>query len=221
MSKPTIAQDPDERFDVIDVHGVPTGVTKRRADVHRDGDWHRAIHVWIYGVHDGGPFMMLQRRGLEKDSWPGALDASAAGHFTAGESPEDAFREIEEELGIVPDVSALQYVGTRIIAGEVRPHRLDREYEEVYLLRDDRLLSEYWPNAAEVDALVKVPIADWLSFLFAETESCNSTLRTVEPDVTSHHHITIDQLIPSPDRYYQRVAVACDRALRGDRYLVV
>jgi hypothetical protein len=32
-------------FDILDSDGRPTGVTKRRGDVHRDGDWHGALHI--------------------------------------------------------------------------------------------------------------------------------------------------------------------------------
>ncbi len=216
-----LAQDPNELFDVIDVHGIPTGVVKRRADVHRDGDWHRAIHVWIYGEDEDGAFIVVQRRGLDKDTWPGAIDATAAGHLTAGETPEDAFREIEEELGITPDLSRLQPVGTRVIAGAKPPDQLDREFEEVYLLRDDRPLTTYRPNAVEVDALLRLSIKDWLRLLFAEAHEVESLLLISDSMELRDHRLTRDQLVPSPDRYYQRVAVACDRALRGERYLVV
>ena len=41
---------PDELFDVLDAAGRPTGRAKRRADVHRDGDWHRALHCWVLDV---------------------------------------------------------------------------------------------------------------------------------------------------------------------------
>jgi len=217
----TLAQDPNELFDVIDVFGTPTGVTKRRADVHRDGDWHRAIHVWIYGVEHDTPFIVVQRRGLDKDSWPGAIDATAAGHLAAGETPEDAFREIEEELPIAPDPGALMHAGTRVIAGEYPPHRMDRELEEIYLLRDDRPLRSYRPNAVEVDALIRIPLESWLQFLFAETDHVDAQLLMSASGEELDLTITMDQLIPSPDRYYQRVAVGCDRALRGERYLVV
>lgn len=28
-------------------HPTPLNLRKERADVHRDGDWHRAVHVWL------------------------------------------------------------------------------------------------------------------------------------------------------------------------------
>ena len=44
------AQDPGEPFDVITADGKPTGRVKSRAEVHRDGDWHRAF---TSGCRDG------------------------------------------------------------------------------------------------------------------------------------------------------------------------
>ncbi|MBA2348095.1 MAG: NUDIX hydrolase, partial [Solirubrobacterales bacterium] len=73
--------DPDERLDVYDELGVHLGV-KARGAVHRDGDWHRCVHLWVLS----GDAVLLQRRGRHKASWPGALDATAAGHVAAGES---------------------------------------------------------------------------------------------------------------------------------------
>jgi isopentenyldiphosphate isomerase len=219
--RPTIAQDPNELFDIVDLYGQPTGVTKRRADIHRDGDWHRAIHVWIYGQDTDGAFVLLQRRGLEKDTWPGRLDTPAAGHLAAGETPADAFREIEEELGIAPDPALLMHAGTRVIASEEPDGVLDRELEEVYLLRDDRPLASYRPNPAEVDAVARVPLDAWIAFLFEQSGSVDATILTARTGETASLTITPDQLIPAPDRYYARVAIACQRALAGEPHIVV
>ena len=54
------------------------------SEVHRDGDYHRAVHVWIYSESTGE--LLLQRRADCKDSWPGKWDISSAGHISAGDS---------------------------------------------------------------------------------------------------------------------------------------
>ena len=72
--QPTFAQDPGEPFDIITADGKPTGRVKSRAEVHRDGDWHRAIHVWVAGVdHRGVPFLTLQRRSPVQGHLAGSL----------------------------------------------------------------------------------------------------------------------------------------------------
>ncbi|KAL0327689.1 UNVERIFIED_CONTAM: Nudix hydrolase 3, partial [Sesamum angustifolium] len=53
-------------------------------EVHRDGDYHRAVHVWI--VVESTQEVLLQRRSDCKDSWPGVWDISSAGHISAGDS---------------------------------------------------------------------------------------------------------------------------------------
>ena len=55
-----------------------------RGDVHRDGDYHRAVHMWIFA--ENTQQLLLQRRADCKDSWPGLWDISSAGHISAGDS---------------------------------------------------------------------------------------------------------------------------------------
>jgi hypothetical protein len=40
----------------------PLGVSKPRGAVHRDGDWHRSVHVWL----TDGSSLLLQRRSAHK-----------------------------------------------------------------------------------------------------------------------------------------------------------
>lgn len=216
-----LAQDPDERFDIVDAHGTLLGHSKRRADVHRDGDWHRAIHVWIYGIDPSAPFLTLQRRGGNKDTWPGKLDATAAGHLTAGETPKEAFREIEEELGIRPNLRALRHVGTRISVNEQPSRWIDRELQEVYLLRDDRPLRLFAPNQAEVDALVRVPLDAWLELLFEDRGSVDGEILIARTGETAPVNVDRFDPIPSIDGYFRRLAITCQQALADERYLAV
>ncbi len=81
-----------------------SGIFKDRDAVHRDGDLHRSAHVWVVRSDEKGKLsVLLQRRSLNKDAFPGCLDTSCAGHVVESETYEStALRELEEELGIVP-----------------------------------------------------------------------------------------------------------------------
>src|SRR5918997_4236655 len=141
MANSFLAQDPNELFDIVNADGTPTGRIKPRRDVHRDGDWHRAVHVWLAGRGDDGePFLLFQRRGAEKDTWPNRLDATVGGHYRAGEQLHDALREVEEELGVSMNLDHLRRLGTRIAVTEQEVGIRDRELQDVFLLRDDRPL---------------------------------------------------------------------------------
>lgn len=158
--------DPGELLEVYDVFGNPTGQAKPRAAIHLDGDWHRAFHCWI--VRKDGTEVVLQRRSLLKDTFPGCWDAAAAGHWRFQESPTEAAREISEELGLSVPFSALRYCCRFPVAHDFANGLIDREFHEVYIMEDDRLLSEYRPDPAEVmdvgvfsvDGLIALALGD-------------------------------------------------------------
>ena len=118
-----------ELFETLKYNGKPTGVLKPRGEVHRDGDWHGSIHVWVFN----GDEVLLQQRSAEKDVFPGCIDASCTGHIDPGETPEQAARrELKEELGILAEAEELiplmkQHVTNRI------PPLFNREIDHVFL----------------------------------------------------------------------------------------
>ena len=217
-----LAQNPDELFDIVDARGNPTGITKRRADVHRDGDWHQAIHVWIVGEHPvEGPYLLFQRRGLHKDTMPGWIDCTVGGHLGAGETVLDACREIEEEIGIAVDPSLLRPVGRRIHVMERPGSLLDHEIQHVYLLRDDRELSAYEPNPHELEGLARVPLEPMLDLLAGDADEVIATQRRISGTVDEPLTLQLKDFIDSTDRYFYRIGVAALNYLRGDRHVTV
>jgi isopentenyldiphosphate isomerase len=220
--QPEPAQDPGEPFDVITADGTPTGRVKSRAAVHRDGDWHRAIHVWVAGVDDHSvAFLMLQRRSPHKDTWPGRFDATVGGHYRAGETLVETVREVEEEIGIISELKDLRPLGIRVCANEAQPEIIDREIQDVFLLRDDRPLEIFRPNPAELAALVRFPLETLLPFLAGESTEIDG--ESLAPHATRTEPITarIGDFIPTVDRYFLRIAIAAQHALRGERYVAV
>ena len=91
----------DDLFEILNEDGSPTGITKKRALVHRDGDLHGASHIFVTRLHQGRIQVLLQKRSQDKDSFPGWLDTSSAGHLDPGETfDQGAERELSEELGL-------------------------------------------------------------------------------------------------------------------------
>ena len=211
---------PDERFDVCDASGRPTGRVKRRADVHRDGDWHRAFHCWVTVEAGVVPAVLLQRRGHHKDTWPNRLDVAVGGHFAAGETLADVVREVEEEIGREVSLADLLPLGRRIAVGEDESGIKDREIQDVYLWRSHLPLAAYRPQPIELEALVAVPLPDLLRLLAGEVDEAPvSLLRPGHQSETSA--ITRDDFVPANDNYYFRVTTVIDQAIKGYPYLVV
>jgi isopentenyl-diphosphate Delta-isomerase len=137
-----------ETLDILDADGNLTGRTKATRDVHRDGDWHRAAHVWI-ATSDGR--VLLQRRSPAKQSWPDLWDISVAGHVSAGETPvEAALRECVEELGLPLEAEELVPIGRLRYQCAYREDFLENEYHDVFLVRRDVDLASLRLDPAEV-----------------------------------------------------------------------
>jgi isopentenyldiphosphate isomerase len=138
-----------ELFDLYDAAGHALDRAKARDDVHRDGDWHRSAHLWIY-TSEGR--LLFQRRAPDKDTWPGRLDASVGGHYRAGEGLSGVVREAHEELGIDVDLDELVPLGVRRVVS-LEPGVIDREIQDIYLLRRDLPLAAYHPDLDEIAGL--------------------------------------------------------------------
>ena len=125
-----------ELIDVLTADGRPTGARKPKHEVHRDGDWHRAAHVWIV-ASDGR--ILLQRRSPRKENNPNLWDVSSAGHLSAGETAIDAaVRETSEELGLTIAAADLQFMATlRESCVLNNDTYFDNEFHEIFVVRRD------------------------------------------------------------------------------------
>jgi isopentenyldiphosphate isomerase len=161
-----------ELVDVIDPVTAETIGSKPKPDVHRDGDWHRAVHVWIV---DSSGRILVQRRSLAKENHPGLWDVSTAGHVSAGESAiTAAIRETEEELGLAITAEELEPIGITREAHVLHDGRyIDREVHEVFLVRRDVDVASLRLQPGEVDDAKLVTPEE---------------LRALIPEMVDHRH---------------------------------
>ena len=66
----------EEIFDIIDTQGNPTGETVTREKAHAEGIPHRTAHIWIIREKYGRTEVLLQKRSMNKDSFPGKFGTS-------------------------------------------------------------------------------------------------------------------------------------------------
>ena len=146
-----------EYLDIVDELGMPTGKTVSRRIAHRDGILHRTAHVWVVRPSDKGKEydILLQKRSMEKESFPGLYDTSSAGHIPAGEEPvPSALRELQEELGIRADAEQLHYAGSFRIRYEKEFHGKlfrDNEVTKVFVYSEPVVIDSLLLQASEVD----------------------------------------------------------------------
>lgn len=213
-----LPHDDDELLDVLTMDGLPTGHVKPRAAVHRDGDWHRCVFVWIVRRGRRGPELVLQRRAATKATWPGRYDASVAGHVRAGETLVEALREVEEELGVRVHPEDLVPQPPHAEEHAFEDGRVDREHHQVWLVHRDDALETYRPAADEVSGLLAVPtraLADLASGLATEITGLVLVARDAG-DATRLSPVTLhaDDLVPYTGDYLARLCASAE-ALAG------
>ncbi len=118
---------PDELFDLVNEHDEVIG-TVRRGDAHRDpSQLHRSVQILV--VTSAG-CIVLQRRSMAKDLFPGYYCASASGHVISGDDYlRTAHRELREELGIRAELTSL---GTALVRSPQ-----ETEWTALYLAHSD------------------------------------------------------------------------------------
>ena len=163
-----------ELFDIVDEHGEPTGETVERTRAHALGIRHRTAHLWLLRQKDGGVQLLLQKRCMEKDSFPGCYDISSAGHIPAGCGfEESALRELHEELGVDVPADALLFVGQRSSEFTTEFHGRpfhDNEVSRIYALWLGLEADEFRVQPEEIDRV------DWFS-----VEDCIRMKQTQQP----------------------------------------
>jgi isopentenyldiphosphate isomerase len=112
------AKERSEFFGIARPDGTLTGVTGPRWIFHLLGLRHMAVEIAFQTEHG---LIVLQRRSLTKEDWPGAPDMAVAGHVPVregGSAPtfeQGAWKEIEEEIGLREQDAATDLVEKRLL----------------------------------------------------------------------------------------------------------
>ncbi|MEP6984852.1 MAG: NUDIX domain-containing protein [Chloroflexota bacterium] len=206
-----------ELLDIYDENQVHIGV-KERADVHRDGDWHKVFHCWVvYRGADGVDYLVMQMRGPDKDTFPNLLDVTAAGHYQAGEDIRDGIREVQEELGIAVDFDDLVPLGQHIGVSHY-DGLIDRQFCDVFLLVHNQDIKQYHYQKEELAGLVVFSIQDGLNLLSGKVEKISAKAAGLGKDVLL---ISLDDFVPREGDYMDRVLLLAIRCLNGEHNLAL
>lgn len=135
-----------ELIDLLNEQGQIVG-TVDKAVAHRDGLWHRSVHVWVLNEKNE---ILMQKRCEQKKFFPNHWDVSFAGHIGAGETSSiTAVREGEEELGIDLKESDLKFLFT--IKEKFKWNNIQsNEFVDVYLMRTNLKVEDFKYQKEEV-----------------------------------------------------------------------
>ncbi len=88
----------EEIFDIVDSNDKVIGKATRQECHSNKKLMHRGVDIFIFNSKGQ---LLLQKRSMKKDLYPGVWASSASGHLDSGETYEEAAeRELKEELGI-------------------------------------------------------------------------------------------------------------------------
>ena len=150
-------------IDVLSSTGLRTGEILSRAEVHRQGKYHRAIHLYILNAKNE---ILLQKRALTVDNAPGMLTISVLGHVNAGESSSSTVRrEVEEELGIDASQWKFDFLFSFLQEAHVSETYIERQFSDVYLTRAELDLTRVRLDHVEVAEVYFVPFERFLEMV--------------------------------------------------------
>ena len=147
-----------EEIDVFNEDFTPADFKSATIDViHQKGLWHQTFACWLINPDENKIFFQL--RGPKNKVGPNTLDASASGHLSSGENPEDGFRELYEELGVNIDISDKIFLGIhRNIA--IQGAYLNREFCHVYMAKTAMKIDDFDLQLGEVSGVFSLNITE-------------------------------------------------------------
>jgi isopentenyldiphosphate isomerase len=160
-----------EMFDIFSEAMIKIG-TDSRASVHAKGQWHQSFHCWIINYSTiGGCSLLFQLRHKDKDTYPGLLDVSCAGHLLSGETVDDGVRELSEELGIALSIDELVHCG--MVAEEyiISEQCIDREFNHIFIHNSNKTLEEYNFQISEISGLFYINLMEFQELLSGAIDS--------------------------------------------------
>ena len=146
----------DELVDILNADGSQTGRKEMKSVAHKNGLFHPTIHVWLYTSNG---YLLIQKRGKDKKSYPLLWDVSVAGHIGAGEDiVQSALREVEEEIGLVLQPQALTKIGVFKSQKDHAPDFRDYEFHHSFIAELKVPLASLKKQDSEVEEIALVPL---------------------------------------------------------------
>lgn len=151
-----------ELVDLLNNRKELTGETCERNAVP-EGKYRLSIHIWI--VNDKNE-ILIQQRSASRKMFPN-MWTNTGGACIAGEtSIETVFRELKEELNIIPNIDNLELIAS---------YKRKKDYVDVWLLRQNINIKDLKFNDNEVQAAKWATIEEWGKLLIEEQAVKSST----------------------------------------------
>jgi isopentenyldiphosphate isomerase len=205
-----------EYFDIYNENMEHVG-TELRSVVHKKGYWHKSFQCWFVCKEGSEEYILFQKRHADKDTYPNLLDITAAGHLSAGETVQDASRELQEELGIAVDFKELQPLGI-FKEEKVEINFIDRELGNVFLYCCEMPMEDFTLQADEVVGMFKAKLKETIMLFHKKQDSIiieGYEINASRSKKKVNLKVSLKDFVPHDLNYYNKVLEAADKLLRG------
>ncbi|HOY37759.1 MAG TPA: NUDIX domain-containing protein [Bacteroidales bacterium] len=203
----------NEFFEILDSKTKEkSGFIKPRDLVHRDGNWHGAIHFHIYCKENNKTSLVFQIRNSNKDTFPRMIDTAAAGHYLPGEELQDGLREVEEEIGLKIELQNVINLGKhRFYFFQEEKNIKNCEVQDVLLFQSNFPINKYKLQKEELHGIIKINTDDIIRLFKMECNviDCEEAYIFDETDnlVKRELSITRNDFVPCIyDHYFLKTA---------------
>lgn len=145
------ADNKSETIDILDNQGRVTSQSKTRDLIHKDGNWHQSIHLYIL---DKNNRVLFQRRSKDKMLFASMYACPVGGHIKSGAAPLSTLvKESLEEINLQIKTEDLTYLGIdRVGYHNPKVDLSENEFVHIYILNLDEEINLNVENA-EVEGL--------------------------------------------------------------------
>jgi len=211
-----------EMLDIYTDKFKHVGVASKK-EAHEKGYWHTVITCLAINPTKGTAIFQRKypKNGASITDENSQLDITVGGHIIAGESIDQAVREIKEELLEDVSIKDLVYLGIRQTAATINPNYIANEFQYIFLYPCQKQLNQYDVSGKEVARLVEIKVQDGLD-LFLKLKSKitakeayieNGVQVVNERTVTLEHFLQCYQEI---DNLFFRLLIAAKRYIDGE-----
>lgn len=216
-----------EIIDIYNDNAVKIG-SADRVDVHKNGLWHKTLHVWLIYKNGEKNIVLMQLRGRNVGTAPHKLDATVAGHYQKGETLVEGLREIKEELGINVSITDLIPLGLRMTTSfDEKKCQTNREFQDLYFIKINKKLDEIFFLPEEVDGLVAIEAKEGIKLFAGElNEITGDAIYTINVEgkdkrIREEINIRKDDIIHVKDNYYYKIFIMAELYLNGWKYISI